>query len=107
MNRKHIMYLLLFLPFLWALTSHAQVTANFTASKTSGCSPLLVNFTSTSTGSPTTYFWSFGNGNTSTLQNPSASFVSPGTYTVSLTVSNGTVSNTVIKTAYITVFANP
>lgn len=85
----------------------AQVVANFSANRTSGCSPLTVQFTNLSTGNPTNYSWTFGNSNTSVLQNPSATYVVPGTYTVSLTASNATFSDVETKTAFITVFANP
>jgi PKD repeat protein len=46
------------------------------------------------------YFWLFGDGNQSKLQNPSHIFFSPGTYTISLTTSNsdGTCYDNVIKT---------
>jgi len=37
--------------------------ANFTADVTDGCKPLTVNFTDTSTNSPTAWNWSFGDGN--------------------------------------------
>lgn len=87
------------------LLLRGQPVANFSASKTSGCSPLNVTFTDLSTGNPTSYAWTFGNGNTSTLPDPAATYVNPGTYTVSLTVSNGSGSST--KTLTITVFANP
>ncbi len=94
--------------FIVSLTvAFAQPTADFTANKTSGCSPLSVQFTDASTGSPTSYSWAFGNGNNSTLQNPSAVYVIPGTYTVSLTVTNASGNNTKTKVAYITVFTSP
>ncbi|MES2559437.1 MAG: PKD domain-containing protein [Bacteroidota bacterium] len=85
----------------------AQPVANFTANKTAGCSPLTVQFTSTSTGTITSYVWSFGNSNTSILQNPSATYIVPGTYTVVLTVGDGSVTDTKTQIAYITVYANP
>src|SRR5205823_11549859 len=44
--------------------------ASFSASPASGGAPLVVSFTSTSTGPITTYAWSFGDGTTSNLQNP-------------------------------------
>jgi gliding motility-associated-like protein len=88
-------------------TTQAQVTANFSGTPLSGCSPLVVQFTDLSTGPVTTWFWDFGNGNTSTLQNPGAVYVTPGTYTVSLTVSNGVTPNTFTQTNYVTVFQNP
>lgn len=84
-----------------------QVTADFSSNVTSGCSPLVVIFSDLSTGNPTSWNWNLGNGNNSNLQNPGATYVTPGTYTVTLTVSNGGFNDTETKTAYITVFANP
>ncbi len=90
------------------LPSNAQV-ANFSADKTSGCSPLVVQFSDLSTGtnSSSTYLWTFGNGNTSIEKNPAAQYVTPGTYTVTLKVTNGATSSTETKTGFITVRANP
>ncbi len=64
------------------------VDAKFTASKTSGSAPLDVTFTDTSTGSPTKWAWNFGDGATSTAQNPTHTYKSPGSYHVKLTVSS-------------------
>jgi gliding motility-associated-like protein len=89
------------------ILSKAQPTANFTASSTSGCSPIVVNFTDLSTGSPTSWSWDLGNGTTSTLQNPSTTYVTAGTYTVKLTATNSGGSNTKTVTGYITVLASP
>lgn len=86
--------------------SFAQ-TANFTAAVTSGCSPLVVNFQDQSTGNPTSWFWDFGNGATATLQNPSTTYFTPGTYTVKLTVTNAQGSNTLTRTQYVTVYGKP
>jgi len=61
--------------------------AVFTQDKTSGPSPLTINFTDQSTGTITTYNWVFGDGTTSTEQNPSHQFTAVGTYNVILTVS--------------------
>ena len=48
-----------------AVVIHAQApTPNFSASVSSGCSPLVVDFKDLSTGNPTSYFWDFGNGAT-------------------------------------------
>jgi PKD repeat protein len=62
--------------------------ASFTASPTSGVAPLAVQFTDTSTGSPTSWAWNFGDGATATTQNPSHTFSTAGTYTVTLTATN-------------------
>ena len=109
MQKLHLWKPLFGLCVLLALTfsGKAQVTAGFTGTPQSGCSPLVVSFTDNSTGPVTTYFWDFGNGNTSTLQNPAAVYVNPGTYTVSLTVSDGTNNDTQTLTNYVTVFQNP
>ncbi len=93
---------------LGSTTVSGQVpVANFTASPLAGCSPLIVNFQDQSTGSPTSWNWDFGNGNTSTLQNPTASYFTPGTYTVVLTATNVNGSNTLTRTQYITVYEAP
>jgi len=78
-------------------------TASFDATPTSGTSPLNVAFTDTSTGSPTSWSWDFGDGATSTAQNPSHTYTAPGTYTVSLRATNAGGSNTVTKTNLIVV----
>ena len=49
---------------------------------------LTVQFIDVSTGEPTSWAWNFGDGVTSTAQSPSHNFTSPGTYTVTLTVTN-------------------
>jgi PKD repeat protein len=79
--------------------------ANFSGSPTSGTAPLTVNFTDLSTGSITSWSWTFGDGGTSTAQNPSHQFTSAGTYTVSLTVTGPGGSDGETKTNYITVNA--
>jgi PKD repeat protein len=87
--------------------ARAQLNANFFSENTAGCSPIVVQFTDLSTGNPTSWSWNLGNGTTSTLQNPSTVYVNPGSYTVTLTVSNGTSSNTKTATNYITVLPSP
>jgi PKD repeat protein len=81
-------------------------TASFTASPTSGQAPLSVQFTDTSTGSPTTWAWDFGDGATSTAQNPQHTYAAAGTYTASLTASNAGGSSAPATTS-ITVTAPP
>lgn len=61
--------------------------AGFTFSPVQGCGSVTSTFNSLISGAPnpTAYSWNFGNGNTSTLQNPPAqTYSSPGTYIVSL-----------------------
>jgi PKD repeat protein len=82
-------------------------TASFTLSPSQGTAPLAVGFTDTSTGSPTTWLWTFGDGDTSTLQNPSHTYTSAGSYTVSLKASNASGSDTVVRTDVVTVQGAP
>ena len=63
--------------------------AQFMENTTSGTAPLAVKFTDTSTNSPTSWYWVFGDGNTSTQQNPVFTYSIPGTYSVNLTAFNG------------------
>ncbi|MBK6837125.1 MAG: PKD domain-containing protein [Bacteroidetes bacterium] len=82
-------------------------TASFTADQTTGCTPLSVQFTSTSTGA-VSYYWDLGNGNTSTLPNPTNLYSTPGTYTISLIAYDGAGnSDTAVYTNYITVIGKP
>lgn len=82
-------------------TAQAQVTASFSADNTAGCGQLSAQFTDESTGNPSSWQWDFGNGNTSTLQNPNAAFTKPGDYTVKLTVSNGVSVSTAEQTIHV------
>jgi PKD repeat protein len=81
--------------------------ANFSGTPTSGAAPLTVNFTDLSTSSPTSWNWTFGDGGTSTSQNPSHVYTSEGTYTVTLTATNSCGSDGETKTGYITVTSAP
>ncbi len=67
----------------------SAASANFSATPTSGCLPLQVNFTDLSVSYAwplATWHWDFGDGSTSTQQNPTWLFNDPGIYTVNLTV---------------------
>ena len=81
--------------------------AAFSASTTNGNAPLTVNFSDASSNSPTSWAWDFGDGNTSTSQNPSHIYTAAGTYTVELTASNSVGSDVETKTNYITVSDAP
>ena len=79
------------------------VSVNFTAIPLSGTAPLLVHFTDLTFGPPTSWNWSFGDGNISSLQNPAHLYVTPGLYAVSLTAANSGSSATEVKEGYIEV----
>src|SRR5208283_1606244 len=65
--------------------------------------PLLVQFSDFSTNSPTAWSWNFGDGSTSTLQNPAHTYAKVGNFTVSLIATNaGGSSPKVSMTNYIT-----
>jgi PKD repeat protein len=84
-------------------------TAAFSATPVSGNAPLEVQFTDASTAgsSPiTAYAWSFGDGGTSTEANPSHTYAQ-GTYTVRLTVTTADGTDEEVKTALISVAADP
>jgi PKD repeat protein len=78
-------------------------TANFTGTPTSVNVGSNVQFTDSSTGSPTTWSWTFGDGGTSSSQNPLHPYSAAGSYTVALTVTNASGSNTLTRTNYISV----
>ena len=77
--------------------------ADFTATPTTVYAGETVNFTDLSTNNPTSWNWSFSGGTptSSTTQNPQIVYNSPGTYNVSLTVSNAFGTDTKTKTDYI------
>ena len=76
--------------------------ANFRSDVTSTCTG-AIKFTDLSTGAPTGWLWSFGDGTTSTSQNPTHLYITNGTFTVSLTVTNTYGTNTATTNNYITV----
>ena len=77
-------------------------TVNFAAHPPSGHAPLMVSFTDLSQGDISSRYWEFGDGNTSTLQNPVHIYTSPGTYHVNLTATSNDVNYTVTKPDFIT-----
>jgi len=81
--------------------------ANFTASPLSGSPGMLVTFTDLSTGgTPTAWYWDFGDGSTSNLQNPPHVYPYASTYTVTLSVQNAAGYTNVTKINYISVAVN-
>lgn len=80
----------------------APPTAGFTAAPTSGAAPLAVQFTDTSSGSPTQWLWDFGDGTTSVDRNPAHTYATVGTFTVALTATNAAGSDTTTRSGLIT-----
>ena len=87
--------------FSWLDPSSPPIT-DFTSNTSSTCSG-LVNFFDQSANSPTSWQWSFGDGNVSTLQNPSHTYTSSGSYTVELITINPFGSDTITFNNFIQV----
>jgi FOG: PKD repeat len=77
--------------------------ADFSASSISGKAPLKALFTDNSTGAPTSWLWDFGDGiNSKHAMNATHTFTKPGTYNVTLNVTNAAGSNSITRSGYIT-----
>lgn len=85
----------------------AQLSVSFSSDKPGDCAPAQITFTHSITGaSPNArLLWDLGNGNTSTLASPSATYLQPGQYTVRLTVTDGALQASSTET--VTVYNNP
>ena len=79
----------------------APPVADFEANQTSTCNG-IIEFTDNSSNVPTSWLWSFGDGNTSNQQNPTHTYANPGTYNVSLVATNTHGTNSITKNNYIT-----
>jgi hypothetical protein len=84
----------------------AHPLAGFTGTPVSGFAPLTVRFTSTSSGADA-WSWKFGDGGTSPAENPSHTYLVPGTYSVSLEARDSCTAmvNRAGRLSYITVTA--
>ena len=80
------------------VSAMGRPNADFTADERRGVKPFTVKFTDLSTGSPTSWVWDFGDGATSTEQNPTHVYQQEGSYDVTLTVSNSYGTDTEKKT---------
>ncbi len=87
-------------------TTCTAPTAEFTSSATTGEVPYTVEFTDLSTGAAA-WLWDFGDGNSSTLSNPTHEYIEGGIYTVSLIVTNHCGSDTQTKTDFVTITCTP
>jgi len=83
--------------------------AAFDADPTEGCAPLVVSYDDQSTNNPTSWSWTFEGGtpSTSSNPNPTITYNSPGTFNVSLTVSNSQGSDNLTINNFITVGEAP
>lgn len=85
-----------------------RIKADFVGSPTSGASPLTVKFTDKTTGSPTNWFWDFGDGFTAAgVKDPSHTYIYGGKYTVTLTATLGDEIDRAVKPDYINVIGGP
>jgi len=94
------------------LNNYIQVGSSlypeFETDISSGCENLLVSFTDITNNNPDTWYWDFGDGNTSTIQNPINNYLDPGLYNVTLTTSiSGQCVRTITYSAAIDVFPKP
>jgi len=88
------------------VTAHPRPSSAFTLSQTESCvAPVTVGTTNTSQGA-ISHQWDFGNGQSSSLNQPSITFGAPGTYTVRLTTTNQ-YGCTATSTAAFTVHVPP
>jgi thermitase len=89
--------------------SDTRPRADFWGTPLSGSEPLTVSFSDSSASYDgiTSWRWDFGDGGTSSEQNPTHSYTAEGTYTVSLTVSDGADSDIETKIGYISVTKAP
>jgi len=85
------------------ITIVEPLTAAFVADTTLALTGESIHFTDLSQGNPDSWFWDFGNGESSTLQNPEIQYNSPGFYTIKLIVANDWFTDTLIIENYITV----
>src|SRR6476620_7049749 len=98
---------ILFIALMTESPAFSQLSAGFTSSSVSGCSPIVVQFTDQSTGNPLQWRWDLGNGVTSFLQNPSTTYFNARTYNVKLVVRNAGGADSIIQNQFITVYPNP
>lgn len=90
------------------ITALRSLNAGFVASINSPCLGQTVQFNDLSTGNATSWTWSFPGGtpSSSTLQNPTVVYNTSGSFNVTLTVGNGTTTNSISKTSFITTSGN-
>ena len=81
----------------------STVSADFMCEKPYGQVPASIQFTDKSLGDISSWLWNFGDGTTSSEQNPSHSYLLPGYYNVTLEVGNGISSNSKTVKNFVTI----
>ena len=108
LKSKLVHLFLILVAMLMSSSVSPQVIADFTTlSANTGCGSLVVEFQDLSTGSPNAWLWDFGNGNSSSLKNPTAIYANTGIYDVTLLVSNSTTNDSKVDTNLIKVYDSP
>lgn len=111
MKRKRVVWIIVSLQltinlFFQACEKGDAPVAGFSVDKTNGSVPFNIHCFDQSTNKPTKWQWDFGDWTVSTLQNPSHTYSKEGTYSISLTASNSSGSDTETKTDLIVVAPN-
>src|SRR5690606_13625018 len=83
------------------VTQAPQAQFSTSNSRISCSAPYTVNFNNNSSGFNLSYQWDFGDGSTSTQENPSHTYNSLGKYDVTLIVSDPNCSDTLIRSEYV------
>jgi len=83
--------------------SPKQIHVIFSVNQTQGSAPLAVQFTNKSAGDPTSFYWEFGDGNISTIENPVYIYQLPGVYSITLRANNSQSSGVGVWNNAITV----
>ncbi|HEY2726331.1 MAG TPA: PKD domain-containing protein, partial [Parafilimonas sp.] len=97
----------LFILMFTVTPAFSQLNADFSVSSTKGCTPFTVQFKDNSTGSPISWFWDFGDGQTSSLQTPTITYATSGSFSVRLIVKTATEQDYEEKDNYIIASATP
>lgn len=88
-------------------TSPCGFTVAFSGTPSVGVAPLAVQFTDLSSGDPNGWLWHFGDGGSSTEQNPLHIYEEPGKYTVRLLIRQGPYSTAAVENALVEVTSSP
>jgi PKD repeat protein len=91
----------------YVVVAEPPPVADFSGTPTNGYSPLSVAFTDASSGLVSAWSWDFGDGGTSTAQDPAHTYGTPGDYTVSLTATGPGGADAETKVGYVDVLRPP